>query len=246
MKKTILLSIAIGLNTPRCAMEAKAAAISKIEAASSKYMGAPYAADPLGEGPGAILDPDPIEREDAFDCMTFIETAMARALGTDIRLIRYKDGKADFMSRNHFVSIDWLENNAGLVEYADFGLLARVKKTTIDKSAWMKKTRGIDAAFPPEEASVPYIPSEDILKHRDKISADGQISADKPMLVFFVAKGEGADVSHAGFLIKHPDGRIMLRHASQWSGRVADTEFFEYVRRVKKYLGASFYRIKGL
>jgi hypothetical protein len=238
MKKTILLSIAIGLNTTHCVMNAKAASISGIEAFSSRHMGAPYVVDPLGEGKGP--DKDPVVREDAFDCMTFVETVLARTLGIDLQSIRYKDGRVDYLTRNHFVSLDWLKNNAGLVEAADFGLPVRVKKTVIDKAKWMKETKGVDADFVPAEASIPYIPSAEILKNRDRIKTD------RPMLAFFVVGDDGVNVSHVGFLLPSPDGGITLRHASLWYGRVMDTDFFEYVRRVKKYLGAAFYNIKGL
>jgi hypothetical protein len=238
MKKTALLAIAIGLNTPRCAMNAKAAAISGIEAVSSRHMGAPYAIDPLGEGRG--IDPDPLSRDDAFDCMTFVETVLARTLGIDLQSIRYKDGRVDFMARNHFVSLDWIENNSGIIEAADTGLPQRVKKTVIDKAKWMKATRGIEADFAPAEASIAYIPSEEILKN------EGKIAISEPMLAFFIADDGGMNVSHAGFLLPTGNGKIVLRHASQWYGRVMDIDFFEYIRRVKKHLGAAIYRIKGL
>ena len=38
-----------------------------------EYLGAKYVADPLGEGRG--YDADPLIRKDAFDCVTFVETA---------------------------------------------------------------------------------------------------------------------------------------------------------------------------
>jgi hypothetical protein len=43
--------------------------------ATAPVVGAPYLLSPLGEGAGP--DPDPRFRLDAFDCMTFVETAVA-------------------------------------------------------------------------------------------------------------------------------------------------------------------------
>ena len=79
-----------------------------------EYLGAKYVADPLGEGRG--YDADPLIRKDAFDCVTFVETSLANGKLKNLNKIRYKDGDVNFLSRNHFIESDWLENNADLVE----------------------------------------------------------------------------------------------------------------------------------
>ncbi|MCL1785926.1 MAG: DUF1460 domain-containing protein, partial [Alphaproteobacteria bacterium] len=48
---------------------------------SAGFIGKRYAADPLGEGTG--FDSDPVIREDAFDCVTFVETVMAMSAPGD-------------------------------------------------------------------------------------------------------------------------------------------------------------------
>jgi hypothetical protein len=89
----------------------------RLQSISGTYLGRPYADDNLGEGPDAPYDNDPLFREDAFNCTTFIEVAIAKArshneatLFTQINLIRYTDGIVDFWTRNHFPSLQWIPN----------------------------------------------------------------------------------------------------------------------------------------
>ncbi len=44
---------------------------------SSDFLGTPYLLSPLGEGKG--IDPDPLYRFDKFDCLTFVETVLAKS-----------------------------------------------------------------------------------------------------------------------------------------------------------------------
>lgn len=86
---------------------------------SNPFLGKPYLFEgPLGEGPQAYFDQDPLYRADGFDCTTFVETTLALALSrslpefqSTLNRIRYKDGVVGFTSRNHFVEIDWNPNN---------------------------------------------------------------------------------------------------------------------------------------
>ena len=75
-------------------------------------MAAPYLLSPLGEG--EMPDPDPRFRMDAFDCTTFVETAIAMAICSDLpeveRLlddIRYT-GDPSFQSRRHLMTSQWI------------------------------------------------------------------------------------------------------------------------------------------
>ena len=98
---------------------------ARIAAVSAPWLGRPYRLDPLGEGVGAVIDPDPRWRTDAFDCLTFVETVMAVAATAEVpaareqlRRIRYRDGQVEFAARNHFPEADWLINNeqAGFIQ----------------------------------------------------------------------------------------------------------------------------------
>ena len=43
----------------------------RMQAVSQPFLGLPYVLDPMGESVG--VDPDPLIRYDAFDCLTFVE-----------------------------------------------------------------------------------------------------------------------------------------------------------------------------
>ena len=103
---------------------AEAVSGARIAAVSAAFLGRPYQLDPLGEGEGSVIDPDPLWRTDSFDCLTFVETVMALAqthsdlaAHDQLQRIRYRDGRIGFDSRNHFPEADWITNNvrAGFV-----------------------------------------------------------------------------------------------------------------------------------
>lgn len=193
-----------------------------------QYLGTKYLIDPLGEEKAP--DKDPLLRTDAFDCMTFVETCLADGDIEKLNKIRYKDGKVDFINRNHFVETDWLNNNADLVENVSnqYGKTER-KKIAIDKKSWFKKKYNINTSFKTQHAVLEYIPYSEFKP----------VKTDKPLIVLFVAgnlnfyakMGTGLSVVHMGFLL--PDG--MLRHASKTDSCVTDTDFNEYIQKHKKY-----------
>lgn len=186
-----------------------------------EYLGAKYVADPLGEGRG--YDADPLIRKDAFDCVTFVETSLANGKLKNLNKIRYKDGDVNFLSRNHFIESDWLENNADLVENVSskYGDVA-VRHVIIDKQNWLRVVHKMDSEFPVREIDLEYIPYEKL----------GRINTDDAMIVLFITGNSnksgtiGTDLAvvHVGFLL--PNG--VLRHASSQYGRVMDVDFYEY------------------
>lgn len=187
-----------------------------------EYLGAKYVADPLGEGRG--YDADPLIRKDAFDCVTFVETSLANGNLKNLNKIRYKDGDVDFLSRNHFIESDWLENNADLVENVSskYGDVA-MRHVIIDKQNWLRIVHKMDSEFPVREIDLEYIPYEKL----------GRINTDDALIVLFITGNSnksgtiGTDLAvvHVGFLL--PNG--VLRHASSQYGRVMDVDFYEYI-----------------
>lgn len=205
-----------------------------------EYLGARYVADPLGEN--MAPDMDPLIRDDAFDCVTFVETVLAHGNVNKLNKIRYKNGKIDFLCRNHFIESDWLINNSNLVENVSskYGAV-KVRHVAIDKQQWLYKVHGINAIFPIETVNLEYIPY-------DKLE---RINVSEPLIVLFIAgKSEKNDkigtdlaVRHMGFLL--PNG--ILRHASSQYGRVMDTDFYNYVSERAKddnNIGITLVRIK--
>lgn len=191
----------------------------------AEYLGTKYILNPLGEGAG--VDPDPLIRFDAFDCVTFVETTLAGGGQEKLNKIRYQDGVIDFVNRNHFIDTDWLQNNSDLVQNvsAQYAPTA-IRRVTIDKKKWFKKNHNIDTKFKKQTVELEYIP----YKHAKDIIVQ------KPMVVLFVnAPGRVVDrigtdlaVRHMGFLL--PDGR--LRHASIRQKSVVDVDFKEYVNQM--------------
>lgn len=204
------------------------------------YMGAKYMRDPLGEEKAP--DNDPLIRTDAFDCTTFVETVMAGGDVSNLNQIRYKDGKIDFMNRNHFIESDWLVNNENRVENvsSQFGKTV-TRHLTIDKAAWMKKVHGIDADIAPVKTSIEYVPYKNL----------GDIDNERVMIVLFISAnsksldtiGTELAVTHMGLLL--PGGTV-LRHASSAAGHVVDADFKKYSdrRRQMGEQGVAFIEIK--
>lgn len=205
-----------------------------------QYLDAKYVSDPLGEEKKP--DMDPLIRFDAFDCVTFVETSLADGDVEKLNKIRYKNGKIDFLNRNHFTSLDWVQNNAHLIENVShqYGKTA-VRTAVIDKQNWFKRVHNIDVNIPKQTVKMEYVP----------YSALQQITTEKPLLVMFVVDNPkiadkiGTDliVSHMGFIL--PNGK--LRHASKIYGRVVDVDFKEYIDKRsqnKNNLGVILWKIK--
>lgn len=205
-----------------------------------QYLGAKYVLDPLGEEKAP--DTDPLIRFDAFDCLTFVETALANGDVNKLNKIRYKNGDVNFLSRNHFASIDWLENNKNIVENVSYkyGKTA-VRTAVIDKQNWFKRMHNIDVKIPKQTAKIEYIP----------YSRLNEIQTDKTLIVMFVIDNPkivdkiGTDliVSHVGFLL--PNGK--LRHASSQHSRVVDVDFQTYIEeraKNKNNIGIALLEIK--
>src|SRR5262245_3110296 len=120
----------------------------RLEAVSEAYLGRPYVADPLGEGPESRFDRDPLTRTDGFDCTTFIETVIAAARScneetyrTQMNLIRYRDGVVDFWSRNHFTEVDWAPSGIRHGFFRDVteavaGAAVQYAETLINRPGW--------------------------------------------------------------------------------------------------------------
>ena len=192
-----------------------------------QYLGTPYLRNPLGEG--VAPDTDPLIRFDAFDCTTFVETALANGDVKKLNKIRYKNGEIDFLNRNHFVESEWIPNNADLVENvsAKYGKTS-IRTVKINRSEWLKRVHNITVPAQTTTVNLEYIPYNNIYN----------LKPEKPLIVLFVhgkprfADKIGTDlaVHHMGFLL--PNG--VLRHASISAKKVVDVNFDEYVAKRKK------------
>ena len=228
---------------------------------SYKFLEKPYALGPLGEEKG--IDSDPLYREDKFDCLTFVETVLAKLYSKDENIvsimnkIRYKNGFVSFETRNHFQNPDWIRNNKDIVENVSNNISKSVLKKNasksiinLDKKSWFKKNYNIDVNIQTETVSLDFIRLDDFKNNMEKFIS----FIDKPYIFMTVINdnklkekiGTEADVLHTGFLIKKND-KLYLRHASSVAGKVVDNDFEKYIEKIQKnpkYLGFSLLEIK--
>lgn len=204
------------------------------------YLGAKYIRDPLGEE--RAPDTDPLVRTDAFDYITFVETVMAGGDVSNLNQIRYKDGKINFINRNHFIETDWLKNNSSRVENvsAQYGKTA-TRRLTVDKAKWLKQVHKIDADIAPEFVTLEYVPYKNL---------DQPNNTETIIVLFISANSNSIDtigteqaVTHMGLLL--PGGQT-LRHASSAAGHVVDADFMKYSSRRRQMgeMGVAFIAIK--
>ncbi len=193
-------------------------------AATAPLLGVRYAASPLGEGAGE--DPDPRFRLDAFDCVTFVETALA--LGSAASLdearramddLRYRS-RVQLADRLHEVVSQWLPGNLekGWIAPASravAGDAARVEAVTYDEARWRRL-----AASGQRLAGVP-VDRAPVGRFEVEVVPVAALDAAAPRIpdgtLVFVVRAERDDrltrVSHAGLVVVR-DGVRLVRHAS--------------------------------
>ncbi len=124
----------------------------RIDWISAQFIGKPYLLGALGEGQDARFDQFPRYRTNAFDCETYVTTVLALALANNsnafkqcLNQIRYKNGRRDYIERNHFTSLDWNQNNqkkgflidiTGNIKNKNKQAIAKIAKAVINKPAW--------------------------------------------------------------------------------------------------------------
>lgn len=205
-------------------------------------VGTPYQDGPLGEGPGAREDDDPLIDLSRVDCVTFVEQSVALAASSTyqeavalLQRIRYRDGEISFASRNHFTLVDWVPNNPWCLDRTEqLGLPVAPLTRTIDKADFFRRVKaphlGQDIA--PREVTIRYIP----------LAEAGRIpgAVTEPALVVFVGKVEWLFALHCGVLVPDGHGGGTFYHASSAAGAVTATTLPDYAAsQSKRYLGVT-------
>lgn len=217
---------------------------TRAAAATAPLLAAPYLPSALGEGFGP--DPDPRFRLDAFDCMTFVETAVA--LGSASTLdearramddVRYT-GPPALAARNHEVLSQWIPANVAKGFIADAGAevagpLARVAEKTYDAASWAvvraagRAIRGLPRSrLPVGRFSVSVVPAGDVAAVASRIPLGA---------IAFVVRADAPDratrITHAGIVVRGPGGAVLVRHAtsSKGVGRVIEEPIERFLRR---------------
>lgn len=216
----------------------------RLDALSALFRDVPYLESPLGEGAG--IDPDPLYRWDAVDCLTYVEQVLALAgapsRGQTLPLLlelRYSDGRVSYGRRNHLMMAQWIPNNLakGLLRdvTAEVGgeLVVQADKA-ITAEGWEKR-RGVDLPLSAEEVPLgthrlPIIP----------LARFAEVMARVPdgTLLIVVRKDIATRpyrVTHLGFVVRK-EGRLFLRHAARSVfGRVVDERLENFLARNARY-----------
>jgi hypothetical protein len=164
----------------------------------------------------------------AVDCFTYLDyvEAMRRSnnfatFKETLKIVRYRAGKVDYTSRNHFFT-DWIESNP-FVRDVTAGV-GREKTKTIHKTL---NDRGDGTYFLsgilPVGRDITYVPGRAIDTSILRRLRNGDY-------VGIYSRAKGLDVSHVGVVIK-TRGKTFLRHASSSSShrKVIQEDFLAYV-----------------
>jgi len=230
---------------PRVRAPWRAGVAERLVDVTDAFVGAPYVVSPLGEGFGQ--DPDPRLRFDAFDCTTFVETALALALGHDLDdsrrvldRIRYRGDVVAYAERRHFPESEWLPGlqQAGLlvdVTRAVGGDDIVVATKTLDPARWAR-ARGKHLPSLPAERLPSGPASLDVwalaaaAAHPERIPAGTVLS-----VVRVDFKNVPVRVSHQG-LVVDKDGQRVLRHAAdRLHHHVVDEPLDRFFARLQRY-----------
>lgn len=221
----------------------------KIDSVSKQFLGRKYALDPLGEGQG--FDSDPLIRNDKFDCVTYVETVWAYAKDGDVLQnkikISYFDSVPSYIGRKHFWELD---HNGDLTDItAKLGVATTTRPETVDRAAWLlAKNSDLKSDFKPVKFKLRYVAKANI----KNIKTD---SLPQILLIGVVGYKPGpgrgftgnAYVSHVGFVIKKPDGKVVVRHASSAKGEVVEQSWQEFTDAqmcLKTRVGIKIWEIK--
>ena len=218
-----------------------------------QFQGAPYLAGTLDAPPSETL----VIRFDGFDCVTFVETALAMARGVTqgdasyegfarrMAQQRYRNGTMNgYCSRLHYFT-EWVADNEdlGIVEDLSDDLGGRVLHDTLDfmsthRSAYDRFAtndslfacvQAMETRLRTDAPPVHYVPQDSIRGVYDRLRA-GDILA-------FVTSIDGLDVAHTGLVYKGDDGSTGVLHASLNDGVVVSPDLQRYVQQIDTQIG---------
>src|SRR5258707_7286157 len=183
---------------------------------SGRLLGIRYQANTLIGDPG---HPEKfVVRDDAFDCVTFCEVALAAAIARDmaefetlLRRIRYDHGEVRYDQRNHYFA-DWCKRN---IENGICRPVAIEPSVTIDKTlTWHHE-------FGQRRVSMTAI-TKATMMDKAKLLAPGDI-------IGFTSGRAGLDYYHTGLVAFGRNGELLLRNASRSRGRVVEDQMTAFI-----------------
>lgn len=216
----------------------------RLERVTRPLVGRPYLLSPLGEGEG--VDPDPRFRLDAFDCTTFVETAMALAtteseLEAQSRLdgIRY-EGTPSFQRRRHLMASQWIPGLVRDEVLTDItreigGAQTKTIRLVLSPERWAKRriARKLELEaehIPAGTFEVPYIPAEQLEQWAARVPPGTIVN-----ILRVDVPWSPVVVTHQGLVIQKPGSkRRWVRHASPVLKRVIDEPLASMMKRYQK------------
>ena len=229
-----------------------------VQAVGRHFRGRPYRTGTLDAPTTETL----VARFDGFDCVTFVETALALARGAQAsdttyagfarRLAeqRYRGGgPVGYCGRLHYFT-EWITDNAtrGHVRRLGAQLEGRPLRDTLDfmsthRSAYDRFAtddslfacvQEMEARLRAEQRRDPvrYVPQDSIRAVYDQLRAGD--------IVALVSSIDGLDVAHTGLVYVPPDSgpnTIGLLHASLTDGVTVSPDLQRYVRTIDRQIG---------
>lgn len=183
----------------------------RMESISRQFLGRPYVINPLK---GSADSPEVFTASTkGFDCVTYMETVIARSLAhtakdfaDKLRRVRYAEGRVDWKRRNHYMT-NWIRNNtrSGFVRPVNFGTVSISKQRLLD----------MVPGLPAQNQRFSCLPKRMLSKAAAKIHSGD--------LIFFASTRPHLDIFHCGIVIRDGE-RLLLRHASRSQGGVVEQE----------------------
>ncbi|MBN2724049.1 MAG: DUF1460 domain-containing protein [Deltaproteobacteria bacterium] len=215
---------------------------------SNFFMNVHYQADPMGEGTG--IDSDPSWNPCAMDCETYVETVVALSFSHNSKEVmnwvdktRYYEGIRKNSHRFFTMNLSWIPENVKLgylknVNKKITNIQGKIGHIVVPEAHWSKewKERFVHMGkYAPRGLSmVKYIPLSELIGVFKKIPV--------PSVAFLVGSTQSTNpflITHMGFILKNPEGKIVFRHASGTPGRlrVEERDLLEYLKMLKSYFG---------
>ena len=217
----------------------------RMKEVTQPLLGKPYLLNGIGEMQEP--DPDPIVRYDAFDCLTFVEEALSLALGETPEQIdqirkglRYGDGEIVYENRNHFMVSQWIPNaiEKGYLKDITHTLgETHVVSKTITRRTW-ERWRGRRHFFLQTDQFPVGTYRLGVLSLDTAFGAISDIP--EGALVVVVRQSNPYNpvwITHLGFVVRHSDRDVRIRHATKMSGGVVKEHYLKwYFEHIRLYL----------
>ncbi len=212
---------------------------------AKRSLGTPYFNGPLGEGPGAKYDSDPLIDLTRVDCVTFVEQTIALAASSSykqafdlLQKIRYKNGVIDFAARNHFMEADWVVNNTFCRSVTEhLGVPTAKASRTLGRKKFfeLNKAPELEAKAVDQPMDLVYVPCSE--------AAAASKALPSPAIVLLVGKVDWLFVLHCGLFIRDESGKGLFYNASSTEKKVVAAPFPEVFENTTRYLGFIAYTI---